>query len=102
MEHGLAKMLAAFDLNMAQITERTGINFEITRDGLDYCKAALLSTIEGDEQFALRCYYRGPRPNVTQLIGPERSANHEKDMQRFIDALGLCQRRNDITGKPPV
>jgi hypothetical protein len=88
MERGLAKELAVYALSPPEITELIGVKFEITQDNLDYCKAALLATADG-QQFALRSYFRGPRPDVTELIGSERSLQPEADLKKFLNALEL-------------
>lgn len=88
MELGLAKVLALYGLSPVQITALTGIRFEVTQDNLDYCKGALLTTLDG-RQFALRSYYRGPKPNVTELIGSQLSKDSMQDAKEFMAALGI-------------
>jgi len=65
-----------------------GIKFEITKDDLDYCYAALLETLDG-KQFALRNYYRGPRPDGTELIASELSKDSEKDANDLLEILDI-------------
>ena len=88
MERGLAKEFALFRLSPDEVTRLTGIKFEITQDNIDYCKGALLSTMDG-HQFALRSYYRGPNPGVTELIGSERSKDPRADATKFLEALEI-------------
>ncbi|PYI88484.1 MAG: hypothetical protein DME26_03540 [Verrucomicrobia bacterium] len=88
MELGLAQELALYGLSPAKITALTGITFEVTQDDFDYCKGALLTTIDG-QQFALRSYYRGPKPGLTELIGSRLSKDPKGDARKFIDALGI-------------
>ncbi len=88
MKHGLSKELAILKLSPAHITQVTGINFEIVRDALDDCRAALLVTEDG-QQFALRSYFRGPHPDLTEVIGDEKSNNPPADAQKFLDTLGF-------------
>jgi len=88
MEVGLAEELALYCLSPAQITALTGITFEITQDDFDYCKGALLTTLDG-QQFALRSYHRGPKPGITELIGSRLSQDRKGDARKFIDALGI-------------
>lgn len=88
MKKGLTKEFAVLKLSPEKLTQVLGIKFEMTRDALDYCHAALLLTPDG-QQFALRSYFRGPHPGLTELIGDEKSNNPAHDAKKILDALGL-------------
>lgn len=91
MEHGLAKVFAVFALSPKEITQLTGIQFDTAREGdFDYVRAALLVTDSG-QQFSLRCYFRGPLPNLTELVGSERSKDMQGDLKKFLEALEIPQ-----------
>lgn len=91
MEHGLARVFAVFTLSPKEITQLTGIQFDTAREGdFDYVRAALLVT-DSDVQFSLRCYFRGPFPNLTELVGSERSKDMQGDFKIFLEALEIPQ-----------
>jgi hypothetical protein len=85
---GVAKPLAAIDLPPEGITRLSGVRFELARDDLDYFKGAVLETDSG-EQFGLRCYFRGPFPMRTELVGSEYSKDSPADADRFLELLKI-------------
>lgn len=86
IERGLFPVFAVLGISRHELKEQKGINFEVTKDNLDYCYLALLATKTG-KQFALRTYYRTPHPNLVELIGHERSSDPKADLRGFLSAL---------------
>src|SRR6266511_5577532 len=85
-EHGLAKPIAVLALEPKQISERTGLKFETTRDDLDYLQAALFRTANGT-QFALARHQHAPKPG-TELVANERTDDLSRALEDAMAALG--------------
>lgn len=90
MEHGIAKIYAVLDATPEMLAQELGITFEITRDGLDYCKAALLLTTNG-KQFAFRNYYRTHLSNKVEIVGSEKASEPHRDLVEFLDATHISR-----------
>jgi hypothetical protein len=87
MEHGLAKPIAVLALEPKEITERTGLKFETTRDDLDYLEGALFSTAKG-MQAALVRHHHAPNPGTALLVN-ERTNDLNMALEDALAALGF-------------
>jgi hypothetical protein len=86
-EHGLAKPIALLALEPGEISERTGLKFETTRDELDYLQAALFRT-SGGTQFALARHQHAPIPG-TEIVVNERTNDLSAALEEAISVLGF-------------
>lgn len=87
MEHGMAKTLAVLNMEPKELSQRTGLQFEVTRDDLDYLQAALFQTAKGT-QFALVRHQHSPSPG-TDLLANERTKDLNGALEEALAALSI-------------
>lgn len=97
MEHGLAKPIAVLALEPGELSLRTGLRFETTRDDLDYLQAALFQTAKGS-QFALVRHHHAPNSG-TDLLANERTVDLGLALEEALSALEIAS--TELTWKHP-
>ena len=88
MEHGLAKTIAVLALEPSEVSLRTGLTFETTRDDLDYLQAVLFQTNDGG-QFALVRHQHSPASG-TDLLVNERTIDLGGALEMALSALKIA------------
>jgi len=87
MEHGMAFPVAVIDMRPEEIAAKFGIEFEVSRDGLDYLKAALIRVSSG-HQYALVSHLHPNSSGTDILINERRAAD-------------VWESPNERKGEPP-
>jgi upstream activation factor subunit UAF30 len=86
---GLAQPVAIIGLEPHELTERYGIQFEESKDDLDYLVAALIRPPSG-RVFALVRHRHQPNSGTDILIN-EKSADMKRDLEEAVRHLGLTR-----------
>lgn len=87
VDGGLAKPIAVFSLEPTELTARTGIKFEVTRDDLDYLQAAIFETPTGGK-FALIRHQHAPNSG-TELLVDEKTENLRLALDEAMSVLEM-------------
>ncbi|MGB8353864.1 MAG: hypothetical protein WCD79_08270 [Chthoniobacteraceae bacterium] len=88
IERGLAKSIAVLALEPKDITKKTGIKFEITKDDLDYLDAALIRS-SSHKQYGLIRHHHAPFGGV-EIVTNEKSQTLANDLDEVLNILGLA------------
>ena len=75
-------------LTPKELSERTGIQFEISQDGFDYMEAALIQSVSG-RQFGLFRYQHSPIQRYTALVIQEGTENLTEALNDALQSLSI-------------